>query len=220
MNECSVVIADDHTLFREGMKRILLDESSIKVVGEASDGAELLKLLDEVTADVVILDISMPNVGGLEAAERIKLEHPGVAVLILTMHKDEGYLHHAIAAGVDGFLLKEDADVEVFAAIDAVRNGEHYISSLLTEEMVRVIQRSSAEGGADARSMLTPREKQVLKLVAEGRHNRDVALILNISVRTVENHRASIMKKLKLSNTAELLRYAFAVGLVRAEAWP
>ncbi len=215
MNECTVMIADDHTLFREGIKRILLEDPGIKIVGEASDGDELLKLLEDVRPDVALVDISMPKIGGIEAAASIKRQYPGVAILILTMHKDEEYLHYAIEAGVDGFLLKEDADVEVFAAIEAVQKGEHYISSLLTEEMVRVIRRASSDQKGQLRSTLTPREKQVLKLVAQGRQNRDIALILNISVRTVENHRAAIMKKLELSNTAELVRYAFTSGVVQ-----
>ena len=218
MGECSVVIADDHTLFREGMKRILLEDPGIRIAGEASDGFELLRLLGDVEADLAIVDISMPGMGGIEVTDKIKRFFPGVAVLILTMHKDEGYLQHAITAGADGFLLKDDADREVFAAIKAIRNGEHYISSLLTEEMVRVIRKASDGENAGSRPSLTPREKQVLQLVAEGKPNREIALEFGISVRTVENHRASIMKKLELSNTAEMVRYALTVGLVRTHA--
>lgn len=218
MSEFSVVIADDHKLFREGMKRILLEDPGIRIAGEAADGIELLQLLGDVKADLAIVDISMPVMGGIEATDKIKQAFPGVAVLILTMHKDDGYLQHAITAGADGFLLKEDADSEVFAAIEAIRKGEHYISNLLTEELVRVIRKASDGENGEMRPSLTPREKQVLKLVAEGRQNREIAQELDISVRTVENHRAAVMRKLELSNTAEMVRYAFTVGLVRAGA--
>lgn len=215
MTEYSVIIADDHKLFREGLKRILLEGPSLKIAGEASDGFELLRLLGDVEADLAIVDISMPGMGGIEATDKIKRFFPGVAVLILTMHKDEGYLQHAIGAGADGFLLKDDAESEVFAAIETIRKGEHYISSLLTEEMVRVIRKASDGENPEIRPSLTSREKQVLQLVAEGRQNKDIALKFGISVRTVENHRASIMKKLELSNTAEMVLYAVAVGLVK-----
>jgi DNA-binding NarL/FixJ family response regulator len=129
-----IVLADDHVLIREGIKRVLEEKTDLKVVGEASDGIEVLALLDKLASHMVILDISMPNLGGIEATHRIKRLHPGVKVLILTMHKSKEYLQHAIAAGADGYLLKEDANTDLFSAIERIRRGEVYVSPHLFEE--------------------------------------------------------------------------------------
>ena len=208
MEPYRVVLADDHLMFRQGIKRILEEISDLEVIGEAGDGLELLNLLKKVTPDAVILDISMPNIRGIEATREIKMATPGVKVLILTMHKRKEYLYHCLSAGADGYLLKEDADTELYAALKKVKGGGVYISPILSEQLVDDFVQIFRGDAKFSSEKLTPRERQVTKLIAEGKTNRVIAKLLFISVRTVENHRANIMKKLKLKNTAELIKYA------------
>ena len=201
-------------LFCEGLKRIIGEFSDLKVVGVANDGLQLLSLLKESTPDLVILDISMPNMKGIEATREIKATYPDVKVLILTMHKDMDYLYHAISAGADGYLLKENSDTELFSAIDTIRRGKSYISSLLTRELtdnLQSIYRGDYKSPVDS---LSKREREIFKLIAEGKLNREIADILFISIRTVENHRARIMKKLNVKKTVDLVRYAIKTGIV------
>lgn len=209
MTDYRIILADDHVILRHGMKSIIDGIAGLTVIGEADDGAELLRMLHGKAPDLVILDIAMPKIRGLEAAAEIKMNFPTVKILILTMHKSGQYLHHALSAGVDGYLLKEDAPREIFKAIETIRYGKKYISPLLseelTEEMARAYQTGQFKILADP---LTLREREVAKLIAEGKSNKDVADLLNISLRTVHHHRASLMQKLNLRNTAELVRYA------------
>jgi DNA-binding NarL/FixJ family response regulator len=207
-----IVIADDHVMFRQGIKRIIEETEELEVVGEASDGFELLDLLKKVEADMVFLDISMPNIRGIEAAQEIKSLYPQVKVLILTMHKKKEYLYHAFVAGARGYLLKEDSDVELFSAVKTIRNGGFYVTRLLAGELAEDISHMY-KGNAELPSQpLTTREREVLKLIAEGKSNREIADFLFISIRTVENHRANIMRKLNLSNTADIVKYAILKG--------
>jgi len=208
MEPYRVVLADDHLMFRQGIKRILEEMSDLEVIGEASDGLELLNLLKKVTPDAVILDISMPNIRGIEATREIKMATPGVNVLILTMHKRKEYLYHCLSAGADGYLLKEDADTELYAALKKVKGGGVYISPILSEQLVDDFAQIFRGDPKFPSEKLTSRERQVTKLIAEGKTNKVIAKLLFISIRTVENHRANIMKKLKLKNTAELIKYA------------
>jgi DNA-binding NarL/FixJ family response regulator len=209
MADYRIILADDHVILRHGMKSIIDGVDDLLVIGEADDGAELLKLLHTITPDLVILDIAMPKIRGLEAAAEIKTSFPAIKILILTMHKSGQYLHHALSAGVDGYLLKEDAPKEIFKAIETIRTGRKYISPLLspelTDEMARAYQTGQFKIMADP---LTLREREVLKLIAEGKANKDVAGLLNISLRTVHHHRAALMQKLKIRNTAGIVRYA------------
>ena len=214
MEPYTIILADDHVLFCEGLKRIIGEFSDLKVVGVANDGLQLLSLLKESTPDLVILDISMPNMKGIEATREIKATYPDVKVLILTMHKDMDYLYHAISAGADGYLLKENSDTELFSAIDTIRRGKSYISSLLTGELtdnLQSIYRGDYKSPVDS---LSKREREIFKLIAEGKLNREIADILFISIRTVENHRARIMKKLNVKKTVDLVRYAIKTGIV------
>jgi len=208
-----IVLADDHVMFRQGIKNILEGAKDIEVVGEASDGLKLLELLKKVTPDMVILDISMPNLRGLEATREIKIISPDMKVLILTMHRDKEYVYHAIAAGAEGYLLKEDADTELFAAVENIRQGENYVSPLLsgqlTHELIQAVHKGQAASPSDP---LTLREREVLKLIAEGISNKKIADLLFISIRTVENHRANIMQKLNIRQTANLVKYAIRKG--------
>jgi len=216
MNRYRIVLADDHVLLRTGLKSILGKTAGLEVVGEAGDGLELLNLLRKLEADMIILDISMPNLRGIEAIHEIKAIHPGLKTLILTMHKDKEYLHQAISAGADGYLLKEDADTELFSAIETVREGKIYISPHLSDDLVdewAKIRRGDARPVSEP-ERLTIREREVLKLIAEGKSSKEIADLLCISVRTVEHHRANIMKKLNMRKTAELVKYAIDKGFI------
>jgi DNA-binding NarL/FixJ family response regulator len=210
-----LILADDHVMFRQGIKNILGKDKMLEVIGEAGDGLKLLELLRKVTPDMVILDISMPNLRGLEATREIKMILPDVKVLILSMHRDKEYMYSAISAGADGYLLKEDADTDLFAAIERIRQDGHYISPLLfgelTDELFQTHQRGQL---APEHDPLTTREREVLKLIAEGSSNKEIADLLFISVRTVENHRASIMRKLNIRKTTDLVRYAISKGYI------
>jgi len=208
-----IVLADDHVIFRRGMKRLIDEDPDLEVAGEASDGIELINLLDTFEPEMVILDISMPGMGGIGVTREIRRHHPRVKVLILTMHKNTEYLYTAIATGAHGYLLKEDSDIELFEAIRTIRAGKNYITGKLTGELASDVSKIVKDKGRLPQKPLTSRERQVLQLIAEGKLNREIALILDISVRTVENHRAKVMKKLNLSKTADLVRYAIQQGI-------
>lgn len=213
MSPYRIVLADDHVMFRQGIKNILEGAEDLEVVGEAGDGLKLLELLKKVTPDMVILDISMPNLRGLEATREIKMISPDVKVLILTMHKDKEYVYSTVSAGAEGYLLKEDADAELFAAVEKIRQGEHYISPLLSGQLTYELIHASHKGQLTPPSdPLTTREREVLKLIAEGISNKEIADLLFISIRTVEHHRASIMQKLNIRQTANLVKYAIRKG--------
>jgi DNA-binding NarL/FixJ family response regulator len=199
-----IVLADDHPLFRQGLRKIIEGVADLEVAGEAGDGLELLSLLQTTVPHLVILDISMPKLRGIEAVREVKKRYPAVKVLVLTMHRE--YLHQALSAGAEGYLLKEDADRELFSAIDKIRQGRIYISPRLREEL--------AEDEVPVPEPLSARETEVLNLIAGGKSNREIAEILFISVRTVEAHRATILSKLNLRNTADLVRYSIEKGFV------
>ncbi len=210
-----IVLADDHIMFRHGLRKILAERTDLEVVGEVDCGLKLLELLKEKAIDLAILDISMPNLRGIEAIHEIKASHPGVKVLILTMHKDYDLLSQAISAGADGYLLKEDAAAELFSAIDQIVQKKVYISPSLSDESkedwVQIIRGKRDITFSDP---LTTREREVLKLIAESKSNKEIADLLCISVHTVERHRANILEKLKLKGTADLVKYAIQKSYV------
>jgi DNA-binding NarL/FixJ family response regulator len=205
-----VVLADDHVLFRQGLKGILEGTADLMVVGEAGDGLELLKLLDQckLAPDLIILDISMPNLRGIEVIPEIRMIYPSVKVLIVTMHKDKEYLYQALAAGAEGYFLKKDAGAELFVAIEKIRKGGIYVSPYLSE----LIGDWEQIHQGFCKPVLSIREREVLKLIAEGKSNKETADLLSISVHTVERHRANIMNKLNLKKTADLVKYAIEKG--------
>lgn len=212
MNNYRIVIADDHVLFRQGIKKVLEEMDDIEIVGEANDGLELLNLLKKLTPHMVVLDISMPNLRGIEATHEIKVINPAIKVLILTMHKSKDYLYHAISAGAEGYVLKEDADTDLFSAIKRIRKGKTYISPILSEELTDDLVQVCRGKHKIPSDPLTPREREVIKLVAEGKTNKEIAHLLFVSIRTVEKHRANIMRKAKLKSTPELVKYAIEKG--------
>ncbi|MCX5889311.1 MAG: response regulator transcription factor [Deltaproteobacteria bacterium] len=211
----SILLADDHVMFRRGIRRIIQSINDVEVVGEASDGFELLELVKKTSPQLVIMDISMPNLRGLEATREIKIINPAVKVLILTMHKDKEYLYHAFSAGAEGYLLKEDADSELLSAIDTLRRGGTYISPLLSTQLADLFMQKSRPGAeqmTSPREPLTTREREIIKLIAEGKSSKEVADLLFISSRTVQHHRANVMRKLNLKKTADLVKYALQKG--------
>jgi DNA-binding NarL/FixJ family response regulator len=209
MDMCSIVLADDHVMFRQGVKRIIEETPDLEVVGEANDGLELLNLLKARLPELVILDISMPHLRGLEATREIKKLYPRVKVIFLTMHRTREFLQQALEAGADGFLLKEDADFELLRAIQTVRGGKKFISPLLATEMADLALRDHP---ADP-DPLSPREKTIVKLLVEGKTPKEIADLLYISVFTVRRHRENILRKLNLKRLADLIRYALSRGI-------
>ncbi len=212
----SIILADDHVLVRQGLRRILEGTDDLEVVGEANDGLDLLQLLKHVTPQMVILDIFMPNLRGIEAITEIKTMQPAVKILILTMHRDKEYLYLALSAGAKGYLLKEDAARDLFSAIAEVRQGKTYISPYFSDTVINdVVQivKGNAKVIFEA-DPLTSREREVLKLVAEGKSSKEIANLLFISVFTVNNHRASIMDKLNLNKATDLVKYAIRKGYI------
>lgn len=217
MDPYRITLADDHVLLRQGLRRIIENNEGMEVVGEAGDGLELIRLVDETAPDLVILDISMPNLRGTEAIGEIKRRHPGVKALVLTMHRDEEYLQQALSSGADGYLLKEDSDTDLFFAITKIRQGGLYLSPSLAHTMVEYWNRNG-QGAAKSpvpSESLTTREREVLRLVAEGKSSPQIAGLLSISIRTVDQHRANIKNKLRLRKTADLVKYAISQGYIQ-----
>lgn len=203
-----ILLADDHAMFRAGVRKMILERPDLEVAAEVGDGLELLKAVRNTQPDLVVLDISMPHLRGIEATREIKSACPNVRVLILTMHNKKDYCRMCLSAGADGYLLKEDAPSELFVAIDSVIRGTTYLSPTLSRELMEdlvLMVRGKLNIPADP---LSQREREVLRLIGEGKSSKEIGELLFISTRTVEHHRASIMKKLNLKNTAQLVRYA------------
>ena len=204
-------------MVRQGLKRILEGVRDLEVIGEASDGLELLDLLHHSDPDMVVLDVSMPKLRGIEAIHEIKTIRPEVSILMLTMHKDKEYLYLALSAGAKGYLLKEDADRDLFSAIERIRQGRAYVSPYFSEELFdNLVQIGKGDGRRSPLEIdpLTNREREVVKLIAEGRSSKEIADLLCISVRTVDNHRANIMEKLNVKKATDLVKYAIQKGYI------
>jgi DNA-binding NarL/FixJ family response regulator len=212
MKPVTVVLADDHPMFRQGIRRILEELPEVHIIGEANNGLELLNLLKTVTPQLVVLDISMPQMRGMEVLGEIKSLTPAVKVLVLTMHKEQEYLYHAFRNGADGYLVKEDASQELLQAVRTLQSGEKYLSPLMAPRLQDLLISEYQGRGPSLTEPLTLREKQILKLIAEGKSSKEIAELLFISDRTVQNHRANIMRKLNLRKTTDLVRYALQKG--------
>lgn len=208
-----VLLADDHTIVRQGLLGILQASGEVQVVAEAADGNEAVQKALETRPDVVVLDITMPRLNGLEAARRIKKAQPGVRILVLTMHEDEEYVLKMVRAGVAGYLLKETAASELMAAIRALREGKSHFGPHAARVLAEAVQ-SGRDAPEDPYGRLTDREREIFHLLIEGKTNAQVAEILYISPKTVDNHRTHLMDKLGVHSTAELMRYAARHGLL------
>lgn len=204
-----IAIADDHGVMREGLRLQLMQHEGFEVVGEAGDGRQAVKIAEELAPDVMIMDIGMPNLNGIEATTQIVKRNPKVRVVILSVHSDEEYLLRALNAGAKGYLLKESAHLDLKRAVEAVAQGNSFfsptISRMLMQDFVQQLQR---RGIKDSYDLLTDREKEIFQLLAEGRSNKDIAAMLNLSVYTVETHRTRIMQKLDLHSAVEIVMYA------------
>jgi DNA-binding NarL/FixJ family response regulator len=217
MASLRVLLVDDHALVRAGIRSLLRDIEGIEVVGEAADGAEALAIAGRERPDAVLLDIAMKGMSGLETAARFRELHPGVKVLILSMHASEEYVLQALRAGVVAYLIKDSATAELELALRSVARGETYLSPAISRQVVEgYVQRVGAGDGAGD-DPLTPRQREVLKRVAEGRSTKEIAFDLGLSVKTVETHRAQIMERLGIRDVAGLVRYAMRTGLVPPE---
>ncbi len=205
-----VLIADDHGLVRSGLRILLESQDGIEVIAEADNGADARDIAVRERPDLAILDVKMPRLNGLEATRAIREQAPDVAVLILSMHDEERYLFEALKAGAAGYVLKRSADTDLLEAIEAVRRGEPF----LTPEAQQVLIKDVLDRGESREEELTPRELQVVKLVAEAHTNKEIAELLGLSDKTIENHRANAMRKLGMRDRVELVRYAIRRGLI------
>ena len=212
-----LLLADDHTLLLEGIRLML--EPEFELVGSVEDGQALLAAAKTLKPDVILLDISMPVLNGIDAAHRLRKLLPSAKLIFVTMHADPDYVAEAFRAGAMGYLLKRAAASELLTAIRAVLKGNHYVSPLVTRNALESLISSSKPGGKFS-DRLTPRQREVLQLVAEGRTRKEIAAILNISVKTVEFHKATLMRELKLATAADFTRYAIEHGIITAERSP
>jgi len=215
MRKIRILLADDHQLIRSGLRLLVEQQPDLTVVGEANDGREAVAFAKSLKPDVVVMDIGMPNLSGIEAAFQITQANPEISVVMLSMHSDESYVLRALKAGAKGYLLKDSAESDLIKAIHAVADAKSFfspaVSKVLLDDYVRKLKRSGAE---DAYDLLTPREREILQLVAEGKSNKDVANLLNLSVYTVETHRSNIMEKLHLRGIPELILFAVRRGII------
>ena len=219
MDKTRVLLAEDHTIVRKGLRSLLDKETGIEVVGEAEDGREAIVKAEELHPDVVVVDIAMPGLNGLEATRQIKKRFPDMKILILTMHANEEYILQFLKAGASGYLVKKAAPAELISAINAVHKGHSFLSPSISRVVIDEYIRRSKEisEGEEGFEQLTVREREVLQLIAEGRKTREIAELLYISIKTVETHRAHIMDKLDIHSTAELTRYAIRKGIISSD---
>jgi two-component system response regulator NreC len=212
-----ILVVDDHVIVREGVRMILAKESDFEVVGEAGDGAQALELTERVHPDVVIMDISMPGMGGVEATQTLRDKYPDVQVLALTMHEDESYVFQLLRAGAAGYVLKRAAAQDLVQAVRAAAKGEAFLYPSVARKVVEDYLRRVETGEERERyDGLTSREKEILTLIAQGLSNQQIAEKLFISIKTVQTHRAHILEKLGLHDRTELVRYAIRKGLIEA----
>jgi DNA-binding NarL/FixJ family response regulator len=210
-----VLLADDHKMIRAGLRLVLAQQADIMIAGEADDGREAVTLAGELKPDVVVMDVGMPNLNGIEASLQIKQARPETAIVMLSMHSDEGYILRALRAGAAGYILKDSAEADLVGAVHAVAEGKSFfspkVSRILLEDYMRKLKKTGAE---DSYDLLSAREREILQLVAEGKSSKEVANLLNLSVYTVETHRGNIMQKLNLRGIPELILYAVRKGIV------
>jgi two-component system response regulator NreC len=217
MSKITVVLADDHKMVREGLRALLGAERDLCVVGEAGDGVDLIRLSEQLKPDVVVVDLVMPGLSGLEVTRQLRHRCPGSVIVVLSMHANEAYVLEALRGGANGYVLKDSTASELIRAIREVARGRRYLSAPFSEKAIEWYLEKAREGPSDPFGSLTLREREVLQLVVQGFTSAEIARRLYISVRTVEVHRAHLMHKLNFRNQAELIRYAFVHGLVPLE---
>lgn len=216
MPKLRITLADDHTVVRQGLRKVLEERADWEVVAEAGDGREAVRQASELEPDVAIVDITMPLLNGVEATRQIVKRSPSTRVLVLTMHADEAYVNQILQAGATGYLLKDSADVDLIAAVSAVSKGKSFFSPAVSRVMLDDYVRQLADKGIhDRYESLSGREREVFQLIAEGKANKEIAVVLAISPSTVETHRARIMEKLDLHSAAEIVLYAVRKGVIR-----
>lgn len=215
MSKIRIILADDHHLFRDGIKALLTDEKELLVVGEVSNGLELLKLLEHQSTDIIISDISMPQISGIEACRLVNKKYPEIKFLVLSMHNDEEFIKGAIEAGAKGYLPKDICREELLEGILAINNGENYFSKNVSKTIMRNFVSKIKNEINKKSECLTKRETEILKYVSEGFINKEIADKLNISVRTVDAHKNNIMNKLKLKSSIDMVKYAIKNNLVK-----
>jgi two-component system response regulator NreC len=215
MKTIRILLADDHTVVRKGLRLLLESQPEFEVIADACDGRETVALAERHQPDVVVLDVAMPILNGIEAARQISAKFPRTAIVFLSMHSDEGYVLKALKSGARAYLLKDSAEYDLIAAIKAVSEGKAFfspaISKMLVEDYVRQMRERDVE---DSYELLTTREREILQVLAEGKTNKDVATLLNLSLYTVETHRSNIFQKLNLHSSAELILYAIRKGVI------
>jgi DNA-binding NarL/FixJ family response regulator len=214
MNKIRVLLADDHTILRDGIRALLDDQADIEVIGEAKDGQATVKMTAQLQPDVVVMDIAMPLLNGLEATRQIQRDCPQVKVLILTMHENEEYIRQVLAAGALGYVLKDAAAHDLLGAIRAVYQGEAVLSPAITRLVIEDYLRWGDIRPPDSTNGLTSREREVLQLIAEGYTNKEIAEILCLSIKTVQSHRTNLMSKLDLHDRGELIKYAIQKKII------
>jgi two-component system, NarL family, response regulator NreC len=215
MKKIRILLADDHTVVRNGLRLLLESQDGFEVIADACDGRETVAFAEQHQPDVVVLDVAMPILNGIEAARQISAKFPNTAIVFLSMHSDEGYVLKALKSGARAYLLKDSAEYDLVAAIKAVSDGKAYfspaISKMLVEDYVRQMREKDVE---DSYELLTTREREILQLLAEGKSNKDVATLLRLSLYTIETHRGNIFQKLNLHSSAELILYAIRKGVI------
>ncbi len=215
MHPLRILIADDHSVVRAGLRALLESRHGWEVVAEASDGREAVDKATKLKPDVAVLDIGMPLLNGVEATRRIRTASPSTEILILTMHESDDLVHQVVQAGARGYILKDEADRVLLAAVDAARHHKPYFSTRIAPTRHDDSHASASDSAKPARPRLTPREREILQLLAEGKSNKEVANLLGISVNTAEAHRANIMLKLNLHSLAELVHYAIRNQIIK-----
>ena len=210
-----IVIAEDHTILRAGLRALLAAQNGLEVIGEAGDGREAIRKVDTLQPDLLLIDLSMPKLNGIDAIREIKSQHPKIKIIVLTVHKSDEYIIAALKAGANGYMLKDASQNELLLAIDYVLNGKTFLSPSISDKVVDAVLNTDKKGKpAAVLENLTAREREILKLVAEGNTNKKIAYHLCISLKTVEKHRSNLMKKLDLRNTAALTAYAIEKKMV------
>ncbi len=212
-----ILLADDHVLIRHGIKNIIKKNEQLVVAGEVSNGKQLMSVLEDSEIDLIILDISMPDIGGMEAIGLVKNKYPWIKILMLTMHKNKQYFYNAMAAGADGYLMKDDSDEELLVAITKVLSGKSYISPYMTDDFADDVINMYRNERRTPFQELTKREKEILQLVVQGFTSKQMAEQLNLSQRTIDHHRSNLLRKFNRKNSVDLVNYAVRNGFVTSE---